>query len=501
MAKNKFLRRKIKNNTKTTKRALLSSVVAMLVCITMLIGTTFAWFTDSASTAVNKIQAGNLDVQLLMYDGTEYVDISDDTREIFGTGSIAQNNNAQTLWEPGKTQVAYLAIKNNGNLALKYKVALDVTNVSKNLYEVMEYAITPDATNTNPVTAWTTGNSVVVGTQVVANDVSLAKDTTHYFALSVHMKEDAGNTYQNGEVNFDLTVYAAQLSSEADSFDNTYDMWAEYDQAPPAPPVVNVGGAQQLREALEELNTTGTINLTQDIDLAGVNWESPTMSYTSPSETITINGNGYTIKNLTSTGSQYGGLIGKLTTNGNVEIKNIKLENVKLRGTNVNGECAGGALIGWMECHDGSITIENVTVKGVDIDGFKYRGGLIGYRSPDAYPITIKDCTVTGTDTAKTINSSYNESDNYKGHIGGLVGYFGNGELSNCTLRNIAITRGGAAEKDRAGVLVGTLVSSASVTSATVSNVTLLGTPVTTTSNMAGPGDSATGNISGVTVQ
>ena len=57
------------SNTKTTKRALLSSVVAMLVCITMLIGTTFAWFTDSASTAVNKIQAGTLDIQLLAEDG------------------------------------------------------------------------------------------------------------------------------------------------------------------------------------------------------------------------------------------------------------------------------------------------------------------------------------------------------------------------------------------------------------------------------------------------
>ena len=53
------------NNTKTTKRALLSSVLAMLICVAMLIGTTFAWFTDSASTAVNKIQAGTLDVQLL----------------------------------------------------------------------------------------------------------------------------------------------------------------------------------------------------------------------------------------------------------------------------------------------------------------------------------------------------------------------------------------------------------------------------------------------------
>lgn len=485
--------------SKQTKRALFSSALALVLCFTMLLGTTFAWFTDSASTAVNKIQAGNLDVQLLMYDGTGYVDISDDTRAIFGTGSIAQNNNAETLWEPGKTQVAYLAIKNEGNLDLKYKVALDVDNVSNNLYEVMEYAITPDATNANPVTSWTTGDSVVEGTQVVANDVSLDVGATHYFALSVHMKEDAGNTYQNGEVGFDLTVYAAQLSSESDSFDNTYDMWAEYDAAPAAPPVVNVGGAEQLRAALEELNTTGTINLTQDIDLAGVNWDSPTMSYTSPSETIVINGNGYTIKNLTSTDNQYGGLIGELNTNGNVVIKNINLENVELRGTNLDGECAGGALIGWMDCHGGTVTVQDVTVTGVDIDDFKYTGGLIGYKNTDT-SLNITNCTVKGTETAKTINSSYNESGNYKGHIGGLIGMYGMGELSNCRLENIAITRSGDAQSDRAGVLVGTFYSGASITSATVKDVTLLGAAVISTSKMVGPGAS-NGTTINVTVE
>ena len=55
-------------NSKSTKRALVSSTLAILMCMTMLIGTTFAWFTDTASTAVNKIQSGKLDVALEMYD-------------------------------------------------------------------------------------------------------------------------------------------------------------------------------------------------------------------------------------------------------------------------------------------------------------------------------------------------------------------------------------------------------------------------------------------------
>ena len=54
------------NNQKATKRALLTSVMALVMCVVMLVGTTFAWFTDTASTGVNKIQAGNLDIELEM---------------------------------------------------------------------------------------------------------------------------------------------------------------------------------------------------------------------------------------------------------------------------------------------------------------------------------------------------------------------------------------------------------------------------------------------------
>ena len=215
--------------TRNTKRALLMSALSLLMCVSMLIGSTFAWFTDSVTSSGNKIVAGTLDVQLLMNTGDGYKDISDNANPIFGEGSIAQNNNAETLWEPGKTQVAYLAIKNNGSLALKYTVGLDVQNVSKDLYKVMQYAITPDA-QYNSVTDWSgNGNNVVVGTQSVSESVSLGVGETHYFALSIHMDEAAGNEYQGGEVNFDLTVLATQNTVESDSFNNQYDANADYD--------------------------------------------------------------------------------------------------------------------------------------------------------------------------------------------------------------------------------------------------------------------------------
>ena len=55
----------------TTKRSLLASLLALVMCVTMLVGTTFAWFTDSASTSVNKIEAGRLKVDIVDADNTD----------------------------------------------------------------------------------------------------------------------------------------------------------------------------------------------------------------------------------------------------------------------------------------------------------------------------------------------------------------------------------------------------------------------------------------------
>lgn len=220
--------------TKSTKRALLMSGLALLLCVSMLVGSTYAWFTDSVTSAGNKIVAGKLDVQLLMdlNDGNGYTDISKSTAPIFGSDSLLKE---QDLWEPGKTEVAYLAIKNNGSLALKYKVLLDVLNVTNAMTDVMEYAIVPDAQMASaPVTAWNGGETVKLGVQPVSSEVSLGVEETHYFALVIHMSEKAGNQYQGGTIDFDLTVLATQDTVEADSFGTTYDENATYPLGKPS---------------------------------------------------------------------------------------------------------------------------------------------------------------------------------------------------------------------------------------------------------------------------
>jgi len=217
-------------NMKAIKRALISSVIALVLCCSMLVGTTFAWFTDSVTSANNKIVAGTLDVSLLLWDGTQYQDISESGDPIFGTAGLAQDS-LNTLWEPGKTQVAYLAIENKGTLDLQYKVNISVTDYTKNMYEAMEYAITPNAKDGSGVTEWVDGSGIAVVpgvNETEAKNVTLGAGITHYFALSVHMLEDAGNQYQGGQITFDLNVFATQLASESDSFGNTYDALATF---------------------------------------------------------------------------------------------------------------------------------------------------------------------------------------------------------------------------------------------------------------------------------
>lgn len=234
-------------NKKTTKRALMMSVVSLFLCFTMLLGTTYAWFTDSVTSSGNKIMAGTLDIDLFMHneDGT-VVEITDAKEPLFGTAALAQDSN-NTLWEPGKTQVVYLSLVNNGNLDLKYKVNVNVTEDPDNLREVMKYAITPDAqVNTNPVTAWdeTQGNSVVFGINATeASTVELKAGKTHYFALSLHMDEEAGNEYQGKTMSFDVVVFATQFASEEDSFGPDYDDLATYEDGAYVLPVTEDAAA------------------------------------------------------------------------------------------------------------------------------------------------------------------------------------------------------------------------------------------------------------------
>ena len=126
-------------NRVSTKRALVLSLLSMLLCISMLIGSTYAWFTDTATTAVNKIQAGTLDVALEMStdNGVTWTKAEGKTLNFMTT-----DNPAEILWEPGCTYaLPLLRVVNKGNLAIKYKVMISGINGDAELNDVIDWTI------------------------------------------------------------------------------------------------------------------------------------------------------------------------------------------------------------------------------------------------------------------------------------------------------------------------------------------------------------------------
>ena len=246
-------------NSKSTKRALLSSAFAILICVAMLIGTTFAWFTDTASTAVNKIQAGNLKIALekattfetkyrTMYqedaDGNvvEKPNYNEPYIEFGGwenaknsplnfirsdaEGNYSVINDNNILWEPGCTFVLQpIRVRNDGNLALKYEVRINGGSGDLELLKAIKFdahviydSVQDDAIFEN-----------VISTGIICGGNLKEKDDTATIHITAHMDKNAGNEYQGKTLNgISITVVATQYTYENDSYDDQYDKNAQY---------------------------------------------------------------------------------------------------------------------------------------------------------------------------------------------------------------------------------------------------------------------------------
>ena len=207
------------NTKKATKRALLTSVMALVMCVVMLVGTTFAWFTDTASTAVNKIQAGNLDIELqyaTAWDSTTGAPTAWADAEGQTLTFKTKDNRAtdKILWEPGcRYELPELRVVNKGNLALKYKIQITGIQGDAKLNKVIDWEIT--------------------GTEVSEDGYAhLAANAFKEIKIKGVMQTTAGNEYQGLSIDgIGITVYATQDTVEYDSFNNTYDADAGKDTA------------------------------------------------------------------------------------------------------------------------------------------------------------------------------------------------------------------------------------------------------------------------------
>ena len=217
--------------TRSTKGALLMSALSLFLCFTMLMGTTFAWFTDSAASNGNIITAGTLDVEMYWADGTEAVPTTDSGWIDASTGAIFQ----YTLWEPGYAEVRHIKIANEGNLALKYKVLIQANGTVSDLSDVIDVYYADPAVQVADASALTADNKLGTLTDVLANlgltgNGTLEAGKSDVITLALKMQEGAGNEYMGKSIgtDFSIILVATQLTSEEDSFDDQYDADATY---------------------------------------------------------------------------------------------------------------------------------------------------------------------------------------------------------------------------------------------------------------------------------
>ena len=265
-------------NSKHTKRALLASILSVVVCAAMLAGSTFAWFTDSVTSAGNIIKSGNLDVALEWANGTEALD----TAEWKDASTSAIFN--YDLWEPGYTEARHVRISNKGNLALKYEIRIAANGEVSKLADVIDVYYIKDGKQITSRTGLTDENKIGTLSQVLANPyaakghILAGENAVDVATIALKMQESAGNEYQGLAIgsDFSIQLVATQYTSESDSFDDQYDKDAPLNFVP-------VATADELTKAVadgENVSLTAPIELSERLEVK---------------KDITINGNGNAI--------------------------------------------------------------------------------------------------------------------------------------------------------------------------------------------------------------
>lgn len=401
---------------KSTKRALLMSALSLLMCVSMLIGSTFAWFTDSVTSAGNTIQSGTLDVDLVDAYGKS---LEGEVIEFVTTDKRAQD---KILWEPGCTyETEPVYVVNKGDLALKYEIVINGINGDAKLLEAIEWTVTIDGKETDL--------SAFVG-----NLIPGKTEKSGAIVLSGHMKEEAGNEYQDlSAEGISIAVFATQFTSESDSFNNTYDGAATFLNKDEAGNwlINNAGDLLYLAKSVNSGHAYKgeTIKLTADIDLGGRSWTPIGNSATSFAGIF--DGQKHTVSNFKVDVAKNAGLFGVADgRGGNGAINNLTVKNATIKAGDYAGAIVGSGYNHMNNCHavDCEITVTPFLMDdGVTYDGGAKAGGIMG-RMWEAGAWKITNCTVTNVEIA-----GYRD-------LGGLIGMtYDSNVVENCTVSDSKI--------------------------------------------------------------
>lgn len=298
-------------NSKNTKRALLASVLSVALCAAMLVSSTFAWFTDSVTSAGNIIKSGTLDVTMEWANGT-----SDPTQNDIGQWQDASEGAIfdYDLWEPGYTEVRHVRISNVGSLALKYEVRIAATGEVSELADVIDVYYIKNGNQITDRTQLNDSNKIGTLTEVLAkpyaakgNLFGKKGETVDYdvATIALKMQESAGNEYQGKSIGseFAIQLVATQDTVESDSFGPDYDKGAAVTTQDELLAAVENGGNVilwddiTLAENVLEVAADTTLNLNGRTITFGADYSGETVTSTMPIQvqpggSLTITGNG-----------------------------------------------------------------------------------------------------------------------------------------------------------------------------------------------------------------
>ena len=383
------------NNQKATKRALLTSVMALVMCVVMLVGTTFAWFTDTASTAVNKIQAGNLKVDIV-----DKEDNSLDGKTLKFIQAVSETEKARVdnvLWEPGATfNLDSFKIVNKGNLAFKYKVVISGVDGNAKLLKAIDFSVKIGDAEKVALADWDgillpEGKTATAGTKEEVKETSL-------ITISGTMKKEAGNEYQGLSIDgIGITVYATQYTHENDSFGKTYDEGATYGTGAT---IIGLKGtydsltaaAKAWRESKDVVTSGGTFGMNSLGTVDSIAW-------VVSGEVAIGDGEGVIGNNGARQSILGGGYFIPAVTVNNITIKGVNDAKIAKAGDSYLVSAAGK-----------NVVYENITfVDTVRIDSnpanltfknCKFEAGLRMPHSAEAANVTIEKCTFTGNESS-----------------------------------------------------------------------------------------------------
>lgn len=327
----------------STKRAFCSSVAAVVICVAMLIGTTFAWFTSTASTGVNKIESGTLKVDI--------VDAAGESIQNKTMSFVNKNESANILWEPGATfHTPVFKIKSLGNLALKYKLILNGVTGTNKLLEVLKFSVVKP-------------NGEAIDLNSFEGHLTKETPLSEEFYIQGTMDPAAGNEYQGLELNgLGITVVATQDTVETDSNNNRYDEAAAYK------------GTQSFTGGTHTLNSGAIAQKVNDV-------------------AVNVSGNGTSV---TITGGYYDG--GEGGNNRCIQVNTGATVTIK-DGTFTVGKDASGTGNSVVLCNGGTVNIEG----GFFYTDYNWRGFFYVLNQQNSTPgtITVKGGTFVNYDPSK----------------------------------------------------------------------------------------------------